>query len=609
MRPCIALVALMAVAPSFVAGQASAACGGVEVARTFATVIDEAGVNADWKLLRETLASSLSAVDVPFKTPAIDDALSQPFSPEMVFTARDVLPALFRRSSATCQRESACPVASREGSAVEALLARMKAIDASLARAFAELPPDVDTAALQDALPALLERTSTGTDLSDHPLGTTLLAAAQAIDRRALHQTAAILRNLVSPAQLEALRAALIQRSPIPTPEALHKHVSGPLLAARQTPIGWLIIGGADDNVYRGPAALIIDLGGNDQYEVPAPARTHAVIDLAGDDYYRADEPGGLAGGILGASLVVDVAGDDHYRAQLVGQGAAVLGIGVLVDHEGHDRYRAGTLAQGAALFGIGMLNDRFGDDDYDAAKYAQGFGGPGGSGVLRDSAGNDFYHAGGVYPSSYGIEGHYQAFSQGVGMGSRGSAAGGVGVLEDLAGDDVYRAGNFTQGVGYYLGVGLLTDATGADRYRGGRYSQGAGAHLGAGMLHEGAGNDSYTGRTAANQGAAWDLAVGKLLDCGGDDDHYAADLSLGAAAQHAVGSLFDAEGVDTYVTGAHALGVSGKRDYGDGRDGASNLGVFLDAGGTMDGYPVDSHGKDGSTILRGQHGLFIDQ
>ncbi len=609
MRLCIALFALLAVTPSIWAGPTSAACGRQEAPQAVAKLIHEARIDRDWKHLRKTLASSLSTVDVPFKTPAIDEALRQPLSPMTFSTARDTLPALFRRSSATCQSERPCVVTGQKGSAIKALLARMEAVDASLARAFAELSPDVDTAAVQNALPALLERTSTGTDLSDHPQGATLLSAARAIDLRALHRIAATLRNLVSPVRIEALRAELFRHSPIPTPEALHEQVSGPLLGARQTPIGWLIIGGAGDNVYRGPAALIIDLGGNDRYELPAPARTRAVIDLAGDDHYRADEPGGLAGSILGASLVVDATGNDRYRAGLVGQGAAVLGIGLLVDHEGNDRYQAGTLAQGAALFGIGMLSDRSGDDDYDAAKYAQGFGGPGGSGVLRDSSGNDVYRAGGVYPSSYGIEGHDQAFSQGVGMGSRGRAAGGVGVLEDLDGDDVYRAGNFAQGVGYYLGVGLLTDAAGTDRYQGGRYSQGAGAHLGAGILFERAGDDTYSGRTAANQGAAWDLAVGTLVDCSGDDDHYAADLSLGAAAQHAVGSLFDANGVDTYVTDTHALGVSGQRDYGNGRNGASNLGVFLDAGGTIDGYPVDGHGKDDSTILRGKHGLFIDQ
>ena len=112
--------------------------------------------------------------------------------------------------------------------------------------------------------------------------------------------------------------------------------------------------------------------------------------------------------------------------------------------------------------------------------------------------------------------------------------------MLQDLEGDDVYDAGNFSQGTGYYFGVGVLDDASGNDRYLGSRYSQGSSAHQAVGILIDRQGDDFYSGKIAANQAAAWDVAIAGLFDYSGNDEYHGADLSLGASAQNGEIGIF---------------------------------------------------------------------
>ena len=118
---------------------------------------------------------------------------------------------------------------------------------------------------------------------------------------------------------------------------------------------------------------------------------------------------------------------------------------------------------------------------------------------------------------------------------------------------------------------------------------------------------NDSYRGKVAANQGGAWDLSVSGLFDLRGADDYQGADLALGSAEQNAIGLFYDGMGADTYDSGIKAFGFVGKRDYEGGR-GTGNLGLFLDAGGERDQYPIAA-ARNNTLNERGALGLFQDR
>ena len=430
---------------------------------------------------------------------------------------------------------------------------------------------------LHALLPDLLDRTSSGSDLEELEHGPILAKVQAAIDQPALEAATALLAGLAQP-ELAATLADHYRDAPIrPAPTWMDAHVSGSIIHAEQTAHGAIFVGGPGNNVYSGPAAVIIDIGGEDIYALPAGNRVRIIIDLEGNDSYTGYGDATLAGSVLGASLIADHDGNDTYAGGRISQGAAVAGIGMLHDLAGNDRYHAAELAQGAALAGIGALVDAAGDDLYTAAKFAQGFGGALGVGVLVDESGNDIYLAGNKHASSYGVVGNYQAFSQGVGMGFRNDIAGGVGMLLDRGGNDRYTAGNYSQGTGYYLGAGTLIDEKGDDAYAGGRYTQGAAAHLGIGLLRDEAGNDSYSGSTSASQGAAWDLAIAAFVDCAGDDDYTAHEFALGAAAQNAIAFFVDIEGENRFAAARDAQGHSGPVDYHDGGKRIGNLAVFI--------------------------------
>ncbi len=482
------------------------------------------------------------------------------------------------------------------------LAATLSRADKAVTEAFAGLGPEWKDR-LRRSFPELIEVLGKGIELDEPDLTDTLKRAAADVDFAALGTAMDHLTGFLAPEFLSDVEQWAAGRPAIAHPPWLEGVVEGELLGAWETPAGAVIIGGKGPNYYSTPAALIIDLGGDDTYVGAAAApplewahgritstypRVSMIIDFSGNDRYLATGPVAQGAAFMGVGLLADLQGNDVYSAGAVAQGAGIFGIGMLLDGGGDDIYRAGHLAQGAALFGEGILLDRSGNDLYVASRLAQGFGGPLGRGYLHDVEGDDYYRAGGETPSSYGTPGRYQAFSQGVGMGLRPTFPGGVGILRDDDGNDHYHGDNFSQGVGYFFGYGRLEDAGGDDRYRGGRYSQGAAAHLGVGLLIDRRGDDRYEGAIAANQGGAWDLSVAALVDLDGNDHYQAGDLSLGAAAQNAIGFFVDAAGEDRYLAPRHTLGYSGAADYEGGRN-AGNIGAFFDCGG-QDHYPADS-------------------
>ena len=470
-----------------------------------------------------------------------------------------------------------------------AIIDRLERIHAQLDLALAEITGERNDR-LRGLLPDLLDRTSTGSDLEQLEHGPVLAEVQSAIDLPALENAAALLAGLAQTELAATLADHYRDALSRPAPDWPKEHVTGSIVHAERTARGAVIIGGPGNNVYIGPAAIIIDTGGDDIYALPAGDRVRIIIDLQGDDNYTSQADAALAGSVLGAGLIADHAGNDTYAGGRITQGAAVAGIGLLYDHAGDDRYHAAELAQGASLAGIGALLDAAGDDMYTASKFAQGYGGALGIGALVDESGNDTYLAGNKHASSYSVPGNYQAFSQGVGMGFRNNIAGGIGVLRDRGGNDQYTAGNYSQGAGYYLGAGILLDEDGNDIYAGGRYTQGAAAHLGIGLLRDEDGDDRYTASTSASQGGAWDQAIAALLDCAGDDDYTTNEFGLGAAAQNATAFFVDIAGDNLFTARRDARGHEGPNDYHGNGDLTGNLALFVTETPADNGQPRDA-------------------
>ncbi|MBI4592809.1 MAG: HEAT repeat domain-containing protein, partial [Candidatus Rokubacteria bacterium] len=402
---------------------------------------------------------------------------------------------------------------------------------------------------------------------------------AERVDRAALLDGAAVVAAAVgrAVAALRGWRGHVEPRAPDPAWRAV---AEGDVVLVVETPLGPLVIGGPGPTTYRGDAALIIDLGGDDTYFGHAaaalgPERPIAiVIDLGGNDRYVATVDVAQGAGAFGVGILVDLDGDDTYVGRNVAQGAGAFGVGILLDAHGHDRYEARAQAQGAAAFGLGALIDEGGDDRYQAAIYAQGFGGTAGLGLLLDEGGDDAYTLGGGPPDARQPD-HVQTFGQGFGSGLRPLASGGIGLLIDARGSDRYRADYFAQGASYWYGLGALVDEAGDDEYVATRYAQGAGIHFSVGVLWDGGGDDRYRS-SGVSQGVGHDYGVGILADAAGNDLYEASWLSQGAGNFDGLGLLIDGAGNDRYQ--AEGADVQG---YGRAARRSQTFGFLIDLGG----------------------------
>jgi HEAT repeat protein len=386
-----------------------------------------------------------------------------------------------------------------------------------------------------------------------------------------------------------ALRADILSgRSPLP-------------VRTWNTPYGRVAVGGKANDRYSGNYALIVNLGGSDEYRL-APtglsgAPVQVVIDCTGDDNYR----GGIAGAAFGISMLLDLAGDDTYRGDSWTQGSARFGAGLLWDEAGNDTYTAVRAAQGAAAFGVGLLVDAGGSDIYRVGSYGQGLGATGGFGLIEERGGHDSYLAGGLVTDVLRYDDHYLTMAQGVGLGVRPVGSGGFGFVFDRNGNDVYSADIFGQGVGYWLGCGGLVDGAGHDRFIAYQYAQGAGVHFASGALLDYAGNDVYASN-GVSQGCGHDLGFGILFDRGGDDSYVTEGLSLGAGNANGISLMVDMSGRDAYVARRNdVLGYSDRRrEYG-------MIGVMLDLGGE-DRYAAPV-GSDGGWWVQSTYGVGTDR
>lgn len=431
-------------------------------------------------------------------------------------------------------------------------------------------------------------------------------------------------------------------------------------LFSQQTPIGRIAVGDAENGIYDpsyagqdGAWALLLDLGGDDQYRVPAGGnrdRDNAVsvlLDLGGADRYGyvevphmldgdrlpsdaggryapqagPDEDNGpislsdvprQGGGRMGTAVLVDLGlEDDEYRSLRMSQGSGIFGTGVLVDEGGNDVYLSESVAQGAGSFGIGLLLDLGGSDRRESYSMAQGFAFAKAVGLLYDRDGDDEYLMDSGDPSIGGDPLYFSAqrpgqsnssLGQGFGFGRRADftdrafMSGGVGMLIDGAGMDRYEASIFAQGGGFWFGTGLLADRAGDDRYDSIWYGMGTGAHYALGFLFDGGGNDVYGGtlpRVNVTIAGAHDYTAAFLIDESGDDVYMGSRITLGSGNVNGMGVFVDNAGTDQYdVRSAYALGnarLGEGHEPGGARRKVISLGVFIDAGGEMDSYTLD--------------------
>lgn len=477
------------------------------------------------------------------------------------------------------------------GHKIEDTLARFERARVACEAAFAKIPA-AEHQRLQKATHELATDFARHIYVHQKPQNKLVWQRVQTVDLSRLFEAAHLLAPMVHLEFARGLEREIMGMNPRPSVKERPPGVEGRLLFAKKTEAGWFVIGGSGKNLYDGPLAFVLDVGGDDTYRAGATRsgvsqRTNVVIDMKGDDRYEADQDFAQGCGRFGVSLLIDHRGNDRYEAKRVAQGASLVGIGILVDHRGKDHYAADAFGQGVGCFGLGLLLDREGDDVMQSHLVSQGFAWPLSTGLLIDLAGNDERTATGKYPSVYGTKGKFNAMSQGASVGFRTLASGGFGVLIDGGGDDVSDVGEFGHGCGYYFGCGIVRDFAGDDRVRAARYGIATGAHFGVSAVLDDAGNDEWKnpGGAAAIAGN-WDLTVSCFVDRKGDDRYEAPGLGIGCATITSFASFVDLGGIDHYAPrGTNSLGRAGHAQ--DAARKTKSVAVFVDWGGEKDTYP----------------------
>lgn len=355
-----------------------------------------------------------------------------------------------------------------------------------------------------------------------------------------------------------------------------------------------IIIGGKENNIYSGDYAFIIDLGGDDVYNIerPTPSRKgepplqggelslggfSCIIDLSGNDFYTTSSDFALAGGLFSSSFIFDKEGDDIYESKGSGNlGAAIGGLGLIYDEKGNDTYKSISFSIGAGCFGVGLIVDREGNDFYIANSYSEGFGMTEGVGAIVDNKGNDSYLVDARSLDIGRYNDHYVSMCQGYGLGLRPYYAGGIGLIIEGEGNDIYNTDIFGQGGAYWYSLGAIVDKSGHDKYNSYQYAQGSGVHLAVGLLKDYDGWDFYQS-DGVSQGCGHDFGFGMLWDVKGNDNYSAYSLSQGAGNADGIGIFIDESGKDGYLNKYPA----NTRGYGNPRREYGSLGIFIDASG----------------------------
>lgn len=340
-----------------------------------------------------------------------------------------------------------------------------------------------------------------------------------------------------------------------------------------------IVIGGFGKNRYTGKFDLIIDLGGNDVYDIKRDDNFsnnfNCIIDLSGNDYYNSNSKFSLGASVFSSGFIFDKEGDDTYKGTSINIGASICGLGLIYDENGSDVYSGNSFTIGACAFGVGMVVDRTGNDFYIANTYSQGFAMTEGTGIIVDNKGNDTYT---INPNVLDIgrtNDHFLSMCQGFGFGLRPYYAGGIGMIVDGEGNDNYSADIFGQGCSYWYALGIVVDSSGNDRYNCYHYAHGSGIHYSVGLMKDYEGWDYYS-TNWVSQGCGHDYGFGFLWDVKGNDNYSCAGLSQGAGNANGIGILIDESGTDGYLSKDNNTQGYGtpSRDYG-------GIGVLLDISG----------------------------
>jgi len=160
--------------------------------------------------------------------------------------------------------------------------------------------------------------------------------------------------------------------------EIFNEHIQGDFIYYYNEDGIRIAIGGKGKNIYTGHFDFIIDLGGDDIYNIDKESKDlfknnfSCIIDVAGNDFYSTNSNYSLAGAAFSSGFIFDKEGDDTYKGKNVSLGSAICGLGVLYDENGNDTYQANQFSIGSASYGVGLLVDRNGNDVYIANSYSQ---------------------------------------------------------------------------------------------------------------------------------------------------------------------------------------------------------------------------------------------
>ena len=346
------------------------------------------------------------------------------------------------------------------------------------------------------------------------------------------------------------------------------------------TPLGRIVLSdnaahkyAPSDPQYQGAIALLVDTGGDDEYQIQAGANASAnnpvsvLLDLAGADKYGyvekahaldrgkrfpsdADgryQPKGFCDssadcGLLGGPCVFAACQKGCKTDKDCGSGDTCVKQSYCkkVKQSPGPFSLSNRPRQGGGRLGIAFLFDLgIEKDEYRSLRMSQGFGALG-VGVLYDAGGDD----------SYQCE-----------AGCQGSGAFGMGLLLDRSGNDTYRTYSYAQGFGYTRGVGMLLDQEGDDKYladHGDRnqafFDQAKGDPLYLSAQLPGQANNSFV--QGAGFGRRADFSdflfmsggLGILRDAKGDDVYISGVFGQGTGFWYGTGILADAQGHDRY-------------------------------------------------------------
>jgi len=246
------------------------------------------------------------------------------------------------------------------------------------------------------------------------------------------------------------------------------KHIKTTII---DTKYGRFALGGIGNDTYKGDFALIVDLGGNDVYDIDINSKNDAlkypvrlIVDFDGNDSYKSGSYG-LGCGFFGVGFVLDLAGNDSYQTGDFSLGCGIFGLGAIIDYSGDDTYKSRSYSQGSSTIGMGFLIDYDGNDSYTAEHFSQAFAGPKSISFLHDKSGNDKY----VIQTKLNT----MSFSQAVSLGIDDLWGGGIAFLIDEDGNDIFKSTNATQSFAYGYGIASLINSGTSSSYIANDYSQ----------------------------------------------------------------------------------------------------------------------------------------